>query len=124
VHSVPVPPASASPDLVVKTYLAAVIARDLDTVRAISSPEYFEVDRNAPDSPICNWISIKDISVSTPVPDTYEPGGYKDVNRVLVEFVVQQREEITWENGRVVWGYLLGRNSVAERWRIISAGLG
>ncbi|MFC4535627.1 hypothetical protein [Sphaerisporangium dianthi] len=119
-----VPPVNATPEAVVKAYLAAVIARDTKAARTLTTPKYWEVTASSPDGGLNNWITIQDVDTGAPIPDTYEAESYRQVNRVYVDFTLRQCEEMTWQNGRIVWSYLLVRNADAERWRIASGGLG
>ncbi|MER5624577.1 hypothetical protein ABT061_26450 [Streptosporangium sp. NPDC002544] len=123
-RDIPIPAAGSSPDRVVRAYLDALSARDIDTMRAISSANFFERQAGGPDAAICNLISLEKISIGTPHSDVYGPGGYRQVRTVLVSFVMEQHEEVSMENGWNAWGYILGRNSVHEPWLIIDAGVG
>ncbi|MFI6601124.1 hypothetical protein ACIBHX_33170 [Nonomuraea sp. NPDC050536] len=122
--AVSAPAANASADVVVKTFLAAIIARDTNTIQKLTFPKYWERMQNDADNPLTNWINITDVSIGKPMLDTYDPEKYKYVVRVYVDFKLEQCEEMSFRNGANAWGYLLARNTERERWRIISAGMG
>ena len=121
---VAVPSKSATPVAVVRAYLKAAIARDEDTVRTLTTPKYWKDETSAPDGPLNNWISVEDLRVSEPIPDTYQGETYRQVKRVVIDFTLRQCEPFTFHDGSNVGSFLLVRNKDSERWRIASGGLG
>ncbi|WP_214107068.1 hypothetical protein [Acrocarpospora catenulata] len=75
-REVPIPPASAHPKAVVLTYIAAVLGKDKETVRAIMVPETdFDSEFGAPVNPFRSWISASDIEVEEPYTPSACPSG-------------------------------------------------
>jgi hypothetical protein len=124
VRRVPAPPETAPPETVVRSYLDAVMAHDKATVRELTVPSFYDHEQSTHPSAFCVWKSISALEIAPAYPDTYERGGYRRVVNVLVDFVVKSRDPAAFHDGRRPWGYLLVRNSSAERWKIIDEGLG
>lgn len=117
---VAMPPASASPEDVVRVYLAARNAGDVDTVNAIVVSDYMRLSRSDR-----RWV-VGDIDIS---PATTEglrgtrAEGWTQAVRVEVTFMTRQAPDMTIAEGATAWGYLLVRNADSERWRIIDQGI-
>lgn len=122
--TVQVPPVTARPQQVVRAYLDSVMARDLDTAEVLSTPDFAENQQSVADSPFCNWRKLENVRISEPAPADYDQETYRYSVHVFVDFTLTQREAQSMADGPVVWGYVLVRNSPAERWRIADAGVG
>ncbi|MEU0565786.1 hypothetical protein ABZ297_10390 [Nonomuraea sp. NPDC005983] len=121
-HDIRPPAESASPEEVVRAYLRAVMARDLDTARHLSTSEFADREESVYDSSFCDWTSLGAVTVWPAHPDVDGTGRYTTVMRVSVELELQTRGRDASED--FSWGYLLERASPKERWRIFDSGEG
>lgn len=120
------PPASASPEVVVRAWVDAVNAEDEAAGRVLSTPAFADADRAAQDGWFANVLSITDLQVGAPVPvrGLASNDDFAQVVAVPVAFVLAQKREVAFRDGVVQWGFVLVRNERNERWRINEQGLG
>ncbi|MFI7708613.1 hypothetical protein [Nonomuraea sp. NPDC049480] len=117
------PKSDATADTVVRAYLAAIEARDAEAVRTLSAPSYYSRVHRWPDDPIDTWRSVKVSEVSKPNPDTYGPGGYRQVQNVYVDIEVRRcNEEPPNDDTHYPYTFLVGRQSDDTSWKIIDFG--
>lgn len=120
---VTMPKSDAAADVVVRAYLAAVGARDADAARALSAPAYYERVHRWSMDPIDTWTSLKVSRVDEPEPDTYGPGGYRQVRRVFVDIEVHRcNEEPPDDDPHFPYTFLVGRQSDDAPWKVIDFG--
>ena len=112
------PAVSASPQETVRAYLDAVVKDDKKTAGRITSPAFLHREGFYPDSPFCNWGKVSDLRFHTPV-QAPARDGYREVVSMHVEFDLNVRETITMGDGHTFWDFILGRESPADRWKII-----
>lgn len=128
VASVPTaaPAPAATPQQVVRSFLTAAIARDLPTVRRLTTPAHFAMLRRAPDGELTNWLAVDDLRVGSPRrnPELVSSRRYPDVWYVPVTFTLRQREVITFNGGPTTWGYVVARRGPSQPWRITEEGVG
>ncbi|MDA0640965.1 hypothetical protein [Nonomuraea ferruginea] len=117
------PEDGAPADVVVRTYLNAVEARDDEAVRSLSAPPYYERVHGWFNNPINAWASVKVFEVSEPHADEYGPGGYRQVQRVYVDIEVKRcNEEPPNDDRNYPYSFLVGRQSEAASWKISDFG--
>ncbi|GAA1713321.1 hypothetical protein ACBR40_25815 [Nonomuraea sp. AD125B] len=118
------PPAAGAPaDAVVRAYLAGIRARDAEVVRAVTAPSFHQRYHDYWSDPIRSWIDVRVSEVGAPAPDTYGPGGYRQVRRVFVTVDVRRcDEEPPNDDPHYPYTFLLGRQSDAAPWKIIDMG--
>jgi hypothetical protein len=124
---VAVPPADASAQDVVRAYVAAVNAHDLDTAKRLLTPRWAATVAKQNDGWFTNLVSITDLTVADPMPQAAADSSrldYRDVTYVPVEFTLRQRNQDSMPDGHTVWGFTLARNSATERWLIDNEGVG
>jgi hypothetical protein len=126
-HSdVVMPPVGAGPVDVVRAYVAALDAGDIETVKALSTAEHVARTDASEDSWYRNVVSITDVRISAPISETGEGTkgeGLSEVVFVPVRFILKQRhDDGSMPDGETVWGYRLGRASAAERWLVLDEG--
>lgn len=112
---VPDPPASATPDDVVATYLAAGNARDRSTMAAVAD------DRLVPglvEIALRDNLVVEDVRVHEVAPTSE---GARSV-QVPVDFVVVQSDG-SMNPGPVHWSYRLEREGEGRAWRIVDQGV-
>lgn len=126
VRTVPVPPVSADAVTVVKAWLAAVNAGDEAAGRQLSTPVFAKADHDSADGWFANTLSLTDVrtSVAAPVTGLQSNKDYREVVGVRVAFQLEQKHEVSFQNGPVEWGFILVRDSPSQRWRINEQGLG
>lgn len=118
------PPATASPEAVVRAYVAAINRHDLATVLALQTAQH-AVDFNQDDG-FSNIISISKLTISPARDESSSYAAareYRQVVQVPVEFDLRQHRVESRPNGRIPWGYLLARNSDSQPWRILDEGV-
>ena len=119
---VPVPPRTADPQQVVQAYLAASNAHDVDTMNALTA-----VDRVRPLSRFDPTWTLRDLEVSPPVPDPWIGDAnttYAEVVHVDVELHIIKGHDLNFpDDTDTYWGYILGRRSAADPWRIVDQGV-
>lgn len=115
-----------TPGQVVRVFLAAAIARDLPTVRSLTTARELAMLSAAPDGELTNWLAVEDLRVQTARRDpSLEPNRrYSDVRYVPVHVTLRQRERITFAGGPTTWGDIVVRNGPSEAWRIDAEGVG
>ena len=125
---VALPSAGASPQDVVRAYVNALDAHDIDTARALLTSEHSKDVKGQTDSWFSNVRSIADLSISAPVTESGRSDtaakGYRFVVYVPVEFTLRQRHQVSMPDGPTNWGYLLARNTDTTRWLIVVEGMG
>jgi len=122
----PLPPVDASPEDVVRAYVAALNAVDTDAVRALSTPEKFQRDERAEGSWLRKSPRITKLQLGPTRPESGEgtsAAGLRFVVFITAEFDLGRHDAATESGGPTVWGYLLGRNSTAERWLVVDEGV-
>ncbi|GAA3232770.1 hypothetical protein [Nonomuraea helvata] len=118
--SVAVPPLDAGPKQVVVAYLNAVAARDDDTVRALAAPSFLA--RHGGDGIGCSYRRLGLTWVGEPRADTSPYA--RQVFSVPTRYTVEMEEAGPESAGERRYDVLVGRNSPADRWRIIDYGNG
>jgi hypothetical protein len=124
-RDVPVPAADAEPQHVVRSYLDALDAHDLDTARTLLTSDYRQqVDRTGG-----NWFgnlrSARDVRVraAEDARDGYGVGShYPYAVRVPVTFELRLFFDQPVGDGPLNWSFVLVRKSVNEPWRIRDEG--
>ena len=115
---VAMPPVTAGPAEVVRTYVAALDEHDLGTATALSTPEHVDEAEDWHR----NLISVSDLQVKEPYPDGSDTG-YAEAWWVAVTFDVNRCDRFPRVEGNdSVWGYTVVRNSPAQRWLISNEG--
>lgn len=118
-----VPAATASPEQVVRTYLAASSAHDVATMNALSAGDRFQrASRFRP-----TWMVSK-VRTFAPTADG-GPGsawtGWHQVVNVSVDMFVLKGHDLNFpDHTPATWGYILARQSDRDPWRIIDQGVG
>lgn len=119
---VPVPPPSATPEQVVRAYLAASTAHDVDTMNALVDGD--GVRRASRFD--ATW-TVRDVRTSPPVPDTWigdENPAYAEVVHVDVDLHILKGHDLNFpDDTDRYWGYMLGRRSPTGPWRILEQGI-
>lgn len=120
---VPVPPRSATPEEVVRTYLEASNAHDVATMNALTAG-------NAPRESRFRrtWI-VGDVKTYPAAPESAAGGsaaeGWRQAVRVDVDMHMVKGDDMNMpDHTDAYWGYILGRQTSSERWRIIDQGVG
>jgi hypothetical protein len=124
---VALPPADASPQDVVRAYVAALNAHDLDTAKRMLTARRAAVVASTQDGWFTNLVSITDLTVADPVPRAaadLSRQDYREVTYLPVEFTLRQRHAESMPDGHTGWGFTLVRNSDTERWLIDDEGVG
>lgn len=122
-RSVELPPVAAGPEAVVRAYVDALDARDVNAARALLTAAHAASVEEAEDSWFTNVDSITNLEITAPV--RVEPSRtFPQHAAVYVEFDLSQEQEISLEDGRLTWGYFLTRTSDGERWLIDNEGVG
>ena len=123
---VALPPATATPEEVVTTYLDALTAHDCDTARAVTTSEA----RAAAESWCDDVSSLSDVDVHDHLTERPRDSGHTapdEVADVAVSFDLDWRPlhgSISMEEGPTTWGYQLVRESPDSPWRIFGQGVG
>lgn len=118
--NVPLASKSADPASVVRAFVAALSARNIDTAKRMMTPTEAERVARSPDSWFTNVKSIKNLSMEKSQPD--RRSGHRQAVFVPVEFDLQQRQMTSMPNGRTVWGYVLVRDTDSDPWLIDDQG--
>lgn len=116
------PPASASPEAVVRAYLAASTSHDVDTMNALVEGDHIgRVSRFD-----ATW-TVRDVVASVPVPDPWigdKHTTYPEVVHVDVDLHMIKAHSLNFSDDTdTYWGYILGRRSPTAPWRIIDQGV-
>lgn len=117
--------ASATPEQVVRMYVQALDAHDIARAKTLLTSAHAQEVEGEQDSWFTNVVHISDLRLSEPVPEDGQgtlAQGYSQVIFVPVEFTVTLKAQESMSNGHTVWGYLLARNSDAQRWAIVDEG--
>ena len=119
---VPVPPRTADPQQVVRAYLAASNAHDVDTMNALTDGERGRrVGRFDP-----TW-TFRDLEVGAPVPDPWIGAAnttYAEVVHVDVQLQIIKGHDLNFpDDTDSYWGYMLGRRTPSHPWRIVDQGV-
>ncbi|MEU7828720.1 MULTISPECIES: hypothetical protein [unclassified Nonomuraea] len=121
--AVVLPKANAAADVVVRAYLAAISARDDKAVIALSAPEFYESIHRWPNDPVDTWANVQVADVGKPKPDTSERDDYRQVQVVDVDIEVRRcDEEPPDDDPHYPYTFMVGRQSGADPWKIISFG--
>lgn len=121
-HHVQPPAENAPPEDVVRTYLKAVVARDIDTARRLSTPEFADREESVIDSPFCDWTDITAATIYPCHPDLDGTGRYTTVMNVSIRLELKSRDrDAPYDYS---WGYWLERDSPRKSWRIFESGEG
>lgn len=108
-----VPPDDASPQDVVRAYVAAVNAQDCSTASKL-----------APDTAgsWCGKSRLDDLQITGMTDEPREDDAARTVNHVWVEFTLHGGDG-SMKEGRNTWGYLLDRTGPNGAWRIHDQGV-
>ncbi|HVF06704.1 MAG TPA: hypothetical protein VNA20_17840 [Frankiaceae bacterium] len=118
---VPLPPSTATPDEVVRAYIAAIDAGDIPTAKALVTPEHAAQVEAYEDSWYDTVISITDLRVEPPRLET-PPGVTPQLMWVRVYFDMRERPRFWQKKDDQIWGYQLVRNGPDDRWLIRGEG--
>ena len=117
------PADDAAPDVVVRAYLRALDAHDLDTARAVLTPERRVAVEQSQGNWFVNLRSVRNIRLGRAVDAPQNRGAYRQAVRVPAEFDVRLFfETAAHEDGSLTWEFVLVRNGSAEPWRIADEG--
>jgi hypothetical protein len=118
---VAMPPAGASPEHVVQTYLRAMNAWDVETLNALVVGDHLR--RSRFDS---RW-TVSGISIDSATPESVTGSaaeGWAQAVRVPVTFRTTHAPDVSISEGEEMpWGYILVRQDDAHPWRIIEQGM-
>ncbi|MDX6204448.1 MAG: hypothetical protein QOF39_505 [Frankiales bacterium] len=122
------PAGGASPQDVVRAYLAALNAHDVATATRLLTAEHAHLVASEVDSWFTNVRSITAVEVGYSVPESGAGSGslgagYAHVVRVGATFNLHQKDASSMQNGRTDWGYLLVRNADTQPWLIADEGM-
>lgn len=120
------PPVSATPQVVVQRWLAAVDAGDEATGRVLSTPRFADAEASSEDGWFANTLSITDVRTApaTPITGLQSNRDHRQVVYVRVALRIEQKHEVSFRDGPLEWGFVLVRDRAGERWRINEQGLG
>lgn len=114
---VPVPPVTASPEEVVRAYVAAIDAGDRGTQRALSTPEH--------DAFVAEFhedvISVRDLRVRPTIIES-APGRWPQVAWIGVRYDLRKNPRFWRVRHDQIWGYQLVRRAPGERWLVDGEG--
>ncbi|WP_204283203.1 hypothetical protein [Microbispora amethystogenes] len=120
-REVPVPPASARPEEVVRAYIDALLGKDAETVRAVMVPETdFDNEFNNPIGAFRNWISASDITIDESYSDPC-PAGEK-CRRMNVTMGLCEVNSGSYPDGDFAQSF--GVRYVKDRWLVTGFGSG
>lgn len=120
---VALPPADASAGEVVRAYVDAIIADDLETARQLLTPAHAS---SVEETWFNDVESISDLRVDRPFREKPRWSGRDVTSQVVhvpVEFTLEGGD-VSLEEGPMDWGYLLVRESHSDRWLIFDEGTG
>ena len=124
-RDVPVPPDSATAEQVVQAYVDAVNAHDRSTVHALLA-----TDGSMTDRAVDAWRAMRNVRLlGTSIRTLADPAGprYAEGVNVGVDFDLDCRwghGDVSQPSGPTAWGYVLGRNTPDDPWRIVDQGAG
>ena len=117
---VPLPPADATPQEVVRAYIDAVNAADCSSLRALSEPEGFSTLWCRGD------VKLTNVRIAEPRPDGCcgVSGSHAESRNVPVVFD-RRGGDVSFPDERdAAWGYILVRDETGQRWRVADQGVG
>jgi hypothetical protein len=122
-------PGNASAAEVVRAYVAALNQHDVALASSMLTAQHLHTVKSEADSWFTNVKTITAVRIGTPVTEPTGGGGdlasgYREAVRVPVTFTLQQKHAESMPNGVSDWGYLLVRNTDAQRWEIADEGMG
>ncbi|GAA0977999.1 hypothetical protein GCM10009555_040160 [Acrocarpospora macrocephala] len=121
-REVPVPPATAKPEEVVRAYIDALLGKDQETLRAVVVPETdLDNEFNNPINPFKNWISASDISIGESHESDLCPEGEK-CRRMSVTMELCEVENGSYPDGNFAQSF--GVRYVKDRWLVTGFGSG
>lgn len=116
------PPASASPEEVVRAYIDALLGKDAETVRAVMVPETdFDNEFNNSINPFRNWISANDITIGESYTSDLCPAGEK-CRRMNVTMELCEVNDGSYPDGDFAQSF--GVRYVKDRWLVTGFGSG
>ncbi|MEV0348324.1 hypothetical protein AB0H88_21330 [Nonomuraea sp. NPDC050680] len=119
-HDIRPPAESTSPEDVVRTYLKAIIARDIGTARRLSTSEFADREESMADSPFCSWTDLTAVTIHPAYPDVDGTGRYTTVMNVSVRLELKSHDRnAPYEYS---WGYWLERDPPRRSWLIFESG--
>ncbi|WP_433412159.1 hypothetical protein ACQP1V_24750 [Microtetraspora malaysiensis] len=123
-REVPVPPASASPEEVVRAYIDALLGKDAETVRAVMVPETdFDNEFNNPIGAFRNWISASDITIDESYTSNLCPGPAGEKCRDMnVTMELCEVDSGSYPDGDFAQSF--GVRYVKDRWLVTGFGSG
>ncbi|WP_327044839.1 hypothetical protein OG320_24275 [Microbispora sp. NBC_01189] len=121
-REVPVPPASARPEEVVRAYIDALLGKDAETVRAVMVPETdFDDEFNNPNGAFRDWISASDITIDEPYTPNLCPAEEK-CRRMIVTMELCEVNSGSYPDGDFAQGFEV--RYVKDRWLVTGFGSG
>ncbi|WP_433348474.1 hypothetical protein ACQP25_33880 [Microtetraspora malaysiensis] len=121
-REVPVPPASASPEEVVRAYIDALLGKDAKTVRAVMVPETdYDNEFNNPIGAFRNWISASDITIDKSYTSNLCPAGEK-CRSMVVTMELCEVDSGSYPDGDFAQSF--GVQYVKDRWLVTGFGSG
>lgn len=123
-----VPPAGAPPEQVAQAWIDANNARDLGTLRAIAADDA-RGERQLPsrlEVVTSRNLQVTDVDLGEVRDYERVTSGlthWREAKYVPVTFQVVRSDGSMARDGRTVWGYVLVRNSVDERWQLVDQGV-
>jgi len=95
-------------------------------VQALSTPEKFQHYESTDHGWFRKSPRITKLQLGPPRPESGKgtsAAGLRFVVFIPAEFDLGRHDPATESGGPTVWGYLLGRNSTAERWLVVDEGV-
>ena len=124
-RDVPVPPADAEPHTVVRAYLDALDAHDLDTAGALLTPEYRRQVGRTSGNWFANLRSVRQVRLA-PAEDARSGYGvgsrYRHAVRVPATLDLRLFFDQPAGDGPMTWGFVLVKNQPGDPWRIADEG--
>ena len=121
------PPPTAAPATIVATYLRALGAHDTTVAEALLEPRWRTSVQHEVDSPLTDTRSITNIKLGAPQRAGESANGpYEGWQTVYVPatFELRQYHADSMPDGPTDWGYVVGRRTPHEPWRIVDEGVG
>lgn len=128
-HSVPLPPPSASPQVVVRTFVTALDQHDRATAEALYAPSWFSSSNtNLPDHDLDLYVRVWITHLSPPQVDTNDASLPRGVTGVDVNVTLggwnRDGGPVGEDGVDGHWGYVLAPIGFHGSWRIIDEGFG
>ncbi|MCC5580335.1 hypothetical protein IMZ11_32420 [Microtetraspora sp. AC03309] len=119
---IPLPRESASPTEVVEAYLRAVVSRDKEAAKKLSSSNFFNSQESLYESPFCDWVDISEVQIKA-------DSNVDEVGIIYVTVKAKLKARVgfslaTDDEGFSYWSYSVGKRSAADPWRILDYGMG